>query len=204
MPRNIYNNLALFCSLAFMPVFGAEPNLVELNDEITFRRAATSNPDNQLSFRYSQSGRERKGDYIQVAARFERGEALEYLPLFVQQELVEDLLSTCEPPDEEFCTVIVTSAFQYGQDKQGTSRFLVFHEKSQKPYQHRFISTTTASNFMIGAEELSQKAEKVAESDVVRDHAGVGVSMSAQAAVAAFSEVADLGKSYVGDFLRDF
>ena len=45
----------------------------------------------------------------------------------------------------------VMFAVQYGQDDNQTVRFAVYHDKSHKPYQHRFVSPTAASKLIQGA-----------------------------------------------------
>ncbi|MCJ1264292.1 hypothetical protein MMC22_004163 [Lobaria immixta] len=45
---------------------------------------------------------------------------------------------------DEF-TFKIDDSFQYGQKKDGTDRFLVYHDKNNKPYQHRFVENTISS-----------------------------------------------------------
>jgi hypothetical protein len=173
----------------------AETRLVQEGDAITFRVSALSLEDNLLSIQWSQSGRSRWGEYVQTAAKFDANGRDAFVLLFVQSALVEDLLADCEEPGARTCTVIVSSGFQWGQDKktEPTARFLVYHDKSNKPYQHRFVSTSTASRFMIGTEELAEQAG---------DAAGGAVPL-AETAAEAFSDFASVSKSFSGDSLRD-
>ncbi|KIW29398.1 uncharacterized protein PV07_05215 [Cladophialophora immunda] len=39
-------------------------------------------------------------------------------------------------------TFVVDGSFQYGQDKAMTTRFPFYHDKTNKPYQHRFVENT--------------------------------------------------------------
>ncbi|KAK0559850.1 hypothetical protein OC861_006509, partial [Tilletia horrida] len=41
---------------------------------------------------------------------------------------------------QDYDTVVVDNDFQYGQNKNGEMRFLVFHNKKTMPFQHRFVS----------------------------------------------------------------
>jgi len=78
----------------------------------------------------------------------------------------------------------VDEAFQYGQDNDKTLRFLVYHNKANKPYQHRFIETTAFSN--IGNKIIA-----------------VGAS-AAGSWSEALNQGAELAKAFIGDYLRDF
>jgi len=79
--------------------------------------------------------------------------------------------------------LVVDSRLQYGQQNaSGDRRFVVFHDKSRKPYQHRFIETTLAAS-------AAGAAQKVA---------GVfGYGSVANVA-------ASVGKDFIGDYLHTF
>jgi hypothetical protein len=63
-------------------------------------------------------------------------------------------------------------------------RFLVFHNKADKPYQHRFIETTAFSN--IGKKIVEAGADAApAWGDLLK-------------------KGAEIAKSFIGDYLRDF
>ncbi|KAJ2913668.1 hypothetical protein MD484_g6768, partial [Candolleomyces efflorescens] len=77
----------------------------------------------------------------------------------------------------------VNSELQYGQkNAAGELRFVVYHDKERKPYQHRFIETALAS---VGAAQAQALAQKFG-------YGGVG------------DQAASLVKSFVGDYLRTF
>lgn len=77
----------------------------------------------------------------------------------------------------------IDSNIQYGQKNiQGELRFLVYHDKDRKPYQHRFIETALGS-------AAAGKAQEVAK-------------QFGQGGIA--GNVAELAKNFVGDFLRTF
>lgn len=79
----------------------------------------------------------------------------------------------------------IDSNMQYGQKNiQGELRFLVYHDKERKPYQHRFIETALGS-------AAAGKAQEVAK-QFLGEAGGIAGS------------VADLAKNFVGDFLRTF
>lgn len=78
----------------------------------------------------------------------------------------------------------IDSNMQYGQKNiQGELRFLVYHDKDRKPYQHRFIETALGS-------AAAGKAQEVAKQFL--GEGGIAGS------------VADLAKNFVGDYLRSF
>lgn len=77
----------------------------------------------------------------------------------------------------------VDSNIQYGQkNAKGELRFLVYHDKDRKPYQHRFLETALGS-------AAAGKAQEIAK---LLGRGDVAVS------------VADLAKNFVGEFLRTF
>lgn len=61
-------------------------------------------------------------------------------------------------------------------------RFLVYHDKERRPYQHRFVETAIGS-------AVAGKAKKFAEALGQGNIAG---------------DVSALAKNYVGDYLHDF
>ncbi|KAJ2912320.1 hypothetical protein MD484_g8091, partial [Candolleomyces efflorescens] len=77
----------------------------------------------------------------------------------------------------------VNSELQYGQkNAAGELRFVVYHDKERKPYQHRFIETAMAS---VGAAQAQALAKQFG-------YGGVG------------DQAANLLKAFVGDYLRTF
>ncbi|KAK3390627.1 hypothetical protein B0H63DRAFT_446727 [Podospora didyma] len=81
----------------------------------------------------------------------------------------------------------VNDKLQYGQkNAEGENRFIVFHDKERKPYQHRFIETAVLSALAKSGEEAAGKVLT-----------GFGLSGAASAVV-------DTVKAYVGDYLHTF
>jgi hypothetical protein len=112
--------------------------------------------------------------------------------LFLETNLAEKFLALCEEDksDNPFATsnnykVQVTNAIQYGQDNADDPkiRFLVFHDKSDNIYQHRFMQTQAFGSVMYSI------------SDKVGNIAAIGTYLD---------KIADLGKAFIGDPLRDF
>lgn len=116
--------------------------MVERGDKIIFSRDALNTEDNVESIQWQQDFKQRKANYIVVDSAIENTNVS--VPLFVQKSLAQNLLNKCQAKENE-CTAIVDENFQYGQDNEKTFRFLVYHNKSYRPYQHRFINTSTAS-----------------------------------------------------------
>lgn len=72
---------------------------------------------------------------------------------------------------------------QYGQkNSQGDMRFVVYHNKKYKPYQHRFIETALGST-------ATNMTKKVAEA--------LGQGENA-------NNVSQIAANYVGDYLKTF
>lgn len=84
----------------------------------------------------------------------------------------------------------IDSSFQYGQkNAQGDLRFLVYHDKERRPYQHRFIETALGSTIAKGAKKTAELLGK----GVVPVDVG-----------AITTQVTTIAKQFVGDYLRDF
>jgi hypothetical protein len=190
--RSIVFAVAFVLFASFNPSItsGQAKTLVAEGDSITFYRTSLDVADNGFSIDYRQDGREKTGQYVVIAATSKIEAEDIVTPLFVQQHMVKALLDKCAGQGQDKCTVEDTSAFQYRQDNDKTNRFLVFHEKTNKPYQHRFISTSIASKFAIGADALAESAG--------------GILPAAQTASAAFRGFVDLAEDLFGDYLRDF
>lgn len=84
----------------------------------------------------------------------------------------------------------IDSSFQYGQkNAKGDLRFLVYHDKERRPYQHRFIETALGSTIASGAKKTAELL-------------GKGVSPVDVGAIT--TKVTTIAKQFVGDYLRDF
>lgn len=56
--------------------------------------------------------------------------------VFVQASKVNELAAKSQG-DEKF-TFVIDDSWQYGQQKDGSKRFLVYHDKNNKQYQVRY------------------------------------------------------------------
>ena len=172
----------------------ASPKLVEKGDAITFRKSALSDPNNLVKIEWQQDFRNKNQDYVETAVTYTVDRQEVFAPLFVQKSLVDELFDECEDKTTKKCTVKVNSDFQYGQDSGQTSRFLVYHDQGNKPYQHRFINSELASKFASSAQQLAESAGKSAGEIVPQ----------VKLATEAFNKIVSLGKAYIGDYLRNF
>ncbi|NVO28672.1 hypothetical protein HJ526_14670 [Donghicola sp. C2-DW-16] len=69
--------------------------------------------------------------------------------VFVQPDMAGKVQQKC---DANYCAFTVTKDFQYGQSADKTNRFLVLHDKSRKPFQHRFMENKTLEIAARGAQ----------------------------------------------------
>jgi len=108
------------------------------------------NPDEKSEeiLEWSQDfGDSRSASYISVPFIVKGKDAAG--PLFIQALCSDKFFMSCTEADNENpfrpdgykYKVQVTDEFQYGQNSERTFRFLVYHDKSNKPYQHRFTSS---------------------------------------------------------------
>ena len=116
--------------------------------------------------------------------------------IFVQQSMVDSFKGLCSGGGffSFSCKVTVTNAFQYGQNSSKTRRFLVFHDKSRKPYQHRFITTNTLGKAGYFTEGFVNIAGKYI----------TGYNKNLDWGLFAFGYGATAVKAFVGDALRNF
>ncbi|CAN9169504.1 unnamed protein product [Alternaria alternata] len=80
---------------------------------------------------------------------------------------------------DDFC-VTVDDSFQYGQKKDKTNRFLVFHNKDNKPFQHRYVENTLT--------QLGGRAVDIIEWLGYKD----------------INTVEEYAKRFVGDYLHNY
>ncbi|KAK4701372.1 hypothetical protein P7C70_g4863, partial [Phenoliferia sp. Uapishka_3] len=127
------------------------------------------------------------------------------LPMFVQKDWFDDmdngnsierhssrdggsdferhiLHSNADDPMLDFISFTVDSKFQYGQKNgEGDLRFVVYHDRERKIYQHRFVASLLA--------RCANDAKDVADWFGAGDVAGA---------------VNDLARNFVGDYLHNF
>ncbi|RYO58844.1 hypothetical protein AA0116_g7223 [Alternaria tenuissima] len=92
--------------------------------------------------------------------------------IYIQTDKLDEFKSKKTGGDD--FSVTVDQSFQYGQDNAKTKRFLVFHNKDNKPFQHRFVESTWAKmggkTLELIKRELGQDANQVG--DVTRNYLG--------------------------------
>lgn len=179
----------------FSAIETAKPaRLVKAGDEITFYTNDLTGPARVVQLvEWQKDLKQKQANYIQLAAQFDAGGMRDFLILFVQEPVVKRLLARCGDSTAMSCTVTVDAEFQYGGDAAGTMRFLVFHNRANQPFQHRFVNQTVAKNFAVGVKGLM---EEVDESDAPMFGAELGV--------ASVLRVVEMGQATIGDPLRDF
>ncbi|EXK26266.1 hypothetical protein FOMG_17168 [Fusarium oxysporum f. sp. melonis 26406] len=62
--------------------------------------------------------------------------------IFIQKSYL-DALKSKKVSGDDF-TVVIDDAFQYGQNKEKTRRWLAFHNKKNEAYQWRFVESLTS------------------------------------------------------------
>ena len=163
--------------------------LVSLGDQLVFSKASLTDANAIKVVEWSQSFSSRKAKYVQITAAVKKDQP-HLVMLFMSEAMALVMQEQCKNGK---CQMKVNSKFQYGQNKEKTMRFLVLHDKSNKPYQHRFISTSTLSTFANGAEVMAKTASTLG---VVVPSAGF-IGMTGGKIVSSL-------KSVIGDPLRNF
>lgn len=155
--------------------------VAEKGNSITFPSDALSNTDAVVNIKWQQDLQDKQADYILVDTVLTSTN--DVVPLFVQKSLSSNFLAKCKTEANK-CTVDVDGDFQYGQNKEKTFRFLVYHSKSNKQYQHRFMNQTTVS-------KIAAFAKKITGS----------VDLSV---IKTLDSLINVGQAVFGDPLRDF
>ena len=121
-------------------------HLVQAGDVIEISRGLMR--EHLKDVQWSQNGETMGDNYFVMKALFRNPRLPDALPtqvpLFVQAGYIEDFEADClKGSDAEVCRMQVSSRLRYGQNAEKTMRFLVFHDASYAPFQHRFIDTDT-------------------------------------------------------------
>ncbi|KAL0938268.1 uncharacterized protein CTRU02_204878 [Colletotrichum truncatum] len=110
--------------------------IVEKNNKIFVRAGDLTT--NEITIEWQQMFKQKKEQYYSVPF-FNKDKGDEESVLFIQKDWL-DKLKEKKTAGEDF-TFVVDETFQYGQDKEKTQRWLVFHDKNRTPYQWRFVAS---------------------------------------------------------------
>ena len=119
-------------------------HLVRLGDKVTVVPSQLGK--NIESISWSQNRDEMTEKYILVSGMFqnprEEGAIPTQVPLYIHVSLKEAFLKMCPTEKgKDVCSFTVNKNFRYGQDAEKTKRFLVLHDRSFTPWQHRFMDS---------------------------------------------------------------
>ncbi|KAK1235167.1 hypothetical protein PQX77_001616 [Marasmius sp. AFHP31] len=93
----------------------------------------------RLHLEWQQFGK-KSGDYYALIAK-NKSQGNGEVPFFCQTEWF-NTENLGQKNAEGYYEVKISDKHQYGQkNKQGDDRWVAFHDKSRKPYQHRFLET---------------------------------------------------------------
>lgn len=159
--------------------------LVEKNDVIEFYKE----PKETTVIKWQQNFQDRQEVFLVIPYTVKGKEASG--TLFVEQKKAKEFMDLAKKTatdedalfDTPAFTTEVTEDFQYGQDADKTMRFLVYHDKSENMFQHRFVSTSAFQNI------ATKVGEKAGQIDAVKGY---------------LDKIMKLGKAYIGDPLRSF
>ncbi|KAJ7120321.1 hypothetical protein C8R44DRAFT_623619 [Mycena epipterygia] len=166
------------------------PSAVESGQEIMIPLFDAESAGAPVHVNWQQNLYQRKADYYALTAdNITTG--LVAVPFFIAAEYYKSstkanpshITKVGELVEGEGYKLKVNDRLQYGQkNAQGELRFIVYHDKERKPYQHRFIETAVGS-------ATAGKAAEMAKAF------GVG---------AAGDQIMDQLKAIVGDYLHTF
>lgn len=192
--RNFFVKLASFLMAAlFLFSASAEAAVVQCGDTIYYQPSELTNQGNIINVEWQQSFQQRGADYVEIAAVDKDNKA--FFPLFVEKSKMPEFQKQSQCDDAKgICTVNVGSQFQYGQNNEQTFRFLVYHNKSDKPFQHRFVTKNTFVKFAKSADNLANSA--------IVDTVGTFLPGVAQGQKI-MSKAIEFGQAFIGNYLRD-
>lgn len=159
--------------------------LVEKGDVIEFYKE----PQVSTEIKWQQNFKDRSEVFLTIPYKVKDKEASG--SLFVEQKMADKFMKAAKKVEtnkeslfkSSAYTITINEDFQYGQDKEKTIRFLVYHDKNENIYQHRFASNNAFQKIVSKIGEQTDKIESVQK---------------------IFDKITRLGKAYLGDKLKDF
>ncbi|BBM82861.1 hypothetical protein [Candidatus Uabimicrobium amorphum] len=181
--------------------------LVEKGDKIVFNKNQFSKK-NLIEIKWSQGfGTKYKEKYYKVSATCKgKGD----LMLFVHKDYKDRLMSFAKlDKKKKKVTATVTNAFRYGQNRKKTRRFLVYHDRSFQPYQHRFLHAYVISMAKKCAKLMKKGSDSSAAKiafGIVEKQLGKGVVDLIKKGIrsGAAEKAIDVAASTFGDNLRAY
>jgi len=100
----------------------------------------SSLPGHTIEVQWTQALRSKTEKYTATQYKIQNkaGESEADGALFIQTSYLQQFKDKAAGNKEKF-TITVDDSFQYGQKQGGTGRWLVYHDKAHKPFQHRFV-----------------------------------------------------------------
>ena len=140
-------------------------HLVRLGDKVQLNVAQLE--DSIQEIHWSQDGKDVTKRYFLISAMFENprepGTVPSEVPIYVQTFLKDFFLNKCEAQaGSDICTLTVDKNFRYGQDAEKTKRFLVLHERTLTPFQHRFMDTNSMAMLLKSGKKAAESMGKPA------------------------------------------
>ncbi|KDQ52916.1 hypothetical protein JAAARDRAFT_39862 [Jaapia argillacea MUCL 33604] len=135
---------------------------VVFGDVLVFPLAPKGKDSHHIhNVQWSQGGMSCKEDYYAIPAKAESGSA-KGIALFIQKSFFDNGLdkfaTVSETANGKIARTTIDNRFQYGQQEQGgAKRFVVYHDKEHKPFQHRFMTTATWMAEEANAEKALKK-----------------------------------------------
>ncbi|KAJ7878041.1 hypothetical protein B0H13DRAFT_2346830 [Mycena leptocephala] len=150
------------------------PSPVESGQEIMVPLFDAESAGAPVHVNWQQNMSQRKADYYALTA-----DTPPQVPFFIAAEYYKSstkanpshITKVGEPVEGEGYKLKVNDRLQYGQkNAQGELRFIVYHDKERKPYQHRFIETAVGSATAGKAAEMAKAFGVGVVGDQIMDH----------------------------------
>ncbi|KAJ7855347.1 hypothetical protein B0H13DRAFT_2357967 [Mycena leptocephala] len=153
------------------------PSPVESGQEIMVPLFDAESAGAPVHVNWQQNMSQRKADYYALTA--DNITTGEQVPFFIAAEYYKSstkanpshITKVGELVEGEGYKLKVNDRLQYGQrNPQGELRFIVYHDKERRPYQHRFIETAVGSATAGKAAEMAKAFGVGAAGDQIMDH----------------------------------
>ncbi len=185
--------LLLAAAALVVSVSAAVAEIPQLGSKLLFPQSELSGKGNTQTIEWTQNMQSRKEPNVQLTS-------LDGNMIFVQKDMIGKVSGNCT---EGVCMLKVTKSYQYGQDSSGSKRFLVLHDTSRNPYQHRFMTNNTLNIFANGA----QMAAGMAEGPALAAATAYGIPVALVGTDMRKKAIGSVSwglKSVIGDSLRNF
>lgn len=128
--------------------------VVQLGNKVDFSSGQLNDPSAVHNIQWQQNLSSKNADFILLAGNIDGTNDPVFT--FVQASLKDKFQAKLQA-NGSISSFVVDKDFQYGQNKEKTFRFLVYQDKSNKEYQHRFLTVIGEANLAVTLAKYATK-----------------------------------------------